>query len=465
MLELKSARQGVLSERLRKVSETEGIEPAELCEAVAAGRTVILGSRKRTGIQPVGIGAGMRIKVNANIGTSADVRDTALELDKLEAAEHAGADTVMDLSSAGDMRAIRQAILAAASVPTGTVPVYEAARRRGSVQAMTPADLLDTIRAHIADGADFLTIHCGVTLEALRTLANTGRICGIVSRGGTILAEWMLNNNRENPLYEHFDEILSMAAEYDVVLSLGDGLRPGALADAGDAAQLEELITLGRLARKAREAGVQAMIEGPGHMPIDEIETQVRLAKTLCDGAPFYVLGPLVTDVAAGYDHISAAIGGAVAGMAGADYLCYVTASEHLALPGVREVAEGVYAARIAAHAADIARYKRRFRKWDDKVSRLRSQQDWPRMLEQLLDSERAAEIRAAAPPADSGTCSMCSDLCVFRLHKARASLGGSQSSPAEGREEGAEVPALRRRDDRGARRTGKPGGDKGKRP
>ena len=424
MSELLSAREGRITPLVQAVAEEEDVSPEALAESVAKGESIVLGNRLRGSTPGVGIGRILRVKVNANIGTSADKADVDFELEKLRAAEDAGADTIMDLSTGGDLPAIRRKIIASTSLPVGSVPIYDAAvtsaRTRGSVIEMTPDDMLDAIKLHVEDGVDFVTVHCGVTRKAVESLEKGTRICDIVSRGGTILAEWMIYHDQENPLYERFQEVLDICYEHDVVLSLGDGLRPGALSDAGDAAQIEELITLGRLAGMARDAGVQAMIEGPGHVPINEIATQVRLEKSLCNNAPFYVLGPLVTDVAAGYDHITAAIGGAIAAMNGADFLCYVTPSEHLSLPGPKEVKEGVIATRIAAHAADIARRHDRFIEWDDRVAKLRAERNWRDLIKNLIDPVHAAEVRELVPAGDESVCSMCGELCVFKQRERR---------------------------------------------
>ena len=366
----------------------------------------------------VAVGENLRVKVNANIGTSGDLHDEDAEIRKLRAAVKAGADTIMDLSTGGDLRSIRRKIVENSPVPVGSVPIYEAivrAVRRGSAEKMQPDEMLDAIRLHGEDGISFVTIHCGVTRSALEHLTTRPRTCGIVSRGGSFLARWMRANNKENPLFERFDEVLAICKHYDMVLSLGDGLRPGALADSLDAAQLEELITLGELSRKAREAGVQVIIEGPGHVPMDQIAAQVQLQKSLCEGAPFYVLGPLVTDIAPGLDHITSAIGGAIAAAAGADFLCYVTPSEHLALPDEHDVRLGVLAARIAAHAADLVRRRPGAWQWDEEMSRARKSCNWPEQIRMAIDPELAREIRGRTCRADHETCTMCGDLCAYQ--------------------------------------------------
>ena len=420
MTQLMLAREGTVTDEMRRAAELDGLEPELLRRLIADGRAVLPANRNRERGRPVAIGEGLHTKVNANIGTSADYPEPEKELEKLEVSEEAGADTVMDLSTGGDLRCIRQAILDAASVPIGTVPVYDAGtraiREHGSVRAMTADGILATVRAHAEQGVDFLTLHCGVTSAVVDTLVRHRRVCGMVSRGGTFLAEWIRFHRQESPLYERFDEVLDIAREHDATLSLGDGMRPGALADAFDAAQVHELRVLGELAERARAAGVQVMIEGPGHVPLDQIEAQVKLAKELCGGAPFYVLGPLVTDIAPGYDHITAAIGGAIAAAAGADFLCCVTPAEHLGLPTAEQVRQGVIATRIAAHAGDIAKGVPGAADRDRELSRRRRRRDWAGQLELCLDPKLAAAVRHEARPHDEETCSMCGELCVFKI-------------------------------------------------
>jgi len=418
--QLTMAQNGRLTPALEAVAREEGLAPDSLGEALAAGRVVIPRNRVRPDVRPLGVGQGLRVKVNANIGTSPDDSGPDNELLKLEACHQAGADTVMDLSTGGDLPAIRRAILARTDLPLGTVPIYQAAveavAARGGIIHLSVDGLFEAIAAQAAEGVDFMTVHCGLTRAALDRLRSQGRVGGIVSRGGAFLATWMLYHDQENPLYEHYDRLLNIAREYDVTLSLGDGLRPGSLADATDRAQVEELIALGELARRAKEAGVQVMIEGPGHVPLDQVETNIKLMKSLCEGAPFYVLGPLVTDIAAGYDHIACAIGGALAGMHGADFLCYVTPAEHLKLPSVDEVREGVIAARIAAHAADLAR--RRPQAWarDRAMSEARQKTDWEGMFQHCLDPVRARALRESSRPSAEDVCTMCGEFCAVKL-------------------------------------------------
>jgi len=425
MTQLLDARRDVVTPEMEKVAAEEKTTAQAVRERVAAGRVVIPLNRRRRElglpeIKPCGIGEGLRTKVNANIGTSEDFADLEAELEKLNAAVEAGTDTVMDLSTGGDIRAIRQRILESSPVPVGTVPIYDAAvtavREHGAVRAMTAESILAAIRGHVEQGVDFITVHCGVTRAVIRTLEQTPRVCGIVSRGGSFLANWTRVHNRENPLYEQYDELLAIAREFDVTLSLGDGLRPGAVADAMDRAQVHELNVLAELAARAQEAGVQVIIEGPGHVPLHQIEAQVRMEKELCRGAPFYVLGPLVTDVAPGYDHITAAIGGALAAAAGVDFLCYVTPTEHLGLPAVEHVREGVITSRIAGHAADIAKGVPGAAEWDREFSMLRRRRKWPEQIAASIDPKRAKMLRNGRGAAHEDVCSMCGDLCAFKI-------------------------------------------------
>jgi len=414
------ARRGLISDEVRHVADREGIDPGLVREGVARGEIVILASRNRKHGNPVGVGKGLRTKVNANIGTSPDCVDKESEREKLMAALRAGADAVMDLSTGGGLSEIRKMVLELSTVPVGSVPIYEAAvrmaRRGRRVVDMTPDDIFGAIEDHLKDGIDFITVHCGVTRAALERLANGGRTTGVVSRGGSFLVKWMLHNGKENPLYEHYDRLLELAREYDAVLSLGDGLRPGSLADATDRPQLHELIILGELVERARDHGVQAMVEGPGHIPLNEVQVNVLLEKKLCKGAPFYVLGPIVVDFASGYDHIAAGIGGAVAAWAGADFLCYVTPSEHLGLPNPDDVYEGVIATRIAAHAGDIAKGIRGAREVDDMVSKARKSFDWESAINLSIDPDKARRIRERYGTQTEGKkCTMCGEFCAMR--------------------------------------------------
>jgi phosphomethylpyrimidine synthase len=406
-----------LNKLIEQIALDEGVSPDRLKRHLDNGKVVIF---KAAGSgRAVAVGEDLKVKVNANIGTSPDLVDEDLELQKLEAAVRAGADAVMDLSTGGDLRSIRKKIVNESSIPVGSVPIYEAivksVRTLGASEKMTGDEMLEAIRLHGEDGISFVTVHCGVTRSALDHLAKKPRVCGIVSRGGSFLARWMRANKKENPLYERYDEVLDICKRYNMALSLGDGLRPGAIADSMDAAQVEELITLGDLNRRARQQGVQAIIEGPGHVPLNQIAAQMMMQKQLCDSAPFYVLGPLVTDVAPGMDHVTSAIGGAIAAANGADFLCYVTPSEHLGLPNVEDVRIGVLSAKIAGHAADIARGRQDAWDWDYKMSRARKDRDWPEQIRLAMSPELARSIRARTCSEDHETCTMCGELCAYK--------------------------------------------------
>ncbi len=420
MTQLQLARHNIISQEMKQVATDEGLAPEYIRDHIAEGKIVIPANRRRKATKICGIGIGLKTKVNANIGTSADYTNVTIELEKLQAAEEAGADAVMDLSTGGDLRAIRKRIIGAASIAVGSVPIYEAAvktvQHKHAIVDMTATDMLEAVKLHCEDGVDFITVHCGATRGVLRHLKENKRICGVVSRGGTFLVEWMIHNGQENPLYENYDEILAIAREYDVTLSLGDAMRPGALADAFDRAQVYELNVLAELAQRALDAGVQVMVEGPGHVPLNQVTAQVQLQKELCKGVPFYVLGPIVTDVAPGYDHITSAIGGAIAAAAGADFLCYVTPTEHLSLPGPSDVRSGVMAARIAAHAADIAKGIKSAWEWDKKMSQFRRKRNWEGQFSTCIDPTVARSIREKGRPQNDEVCSMCAEYCVFKL-------------------------------------------------
>jgi phosphomethylpyrimidine synthase len=414
--------EGIITPEMRTVARDEGLNPEILRQKVAAGRAIIPKNRGRDFLFVKGIGEGLRTKVNANIGTSAEHADLDEEITKLQVSIAAGADSVMDLSTGGDLEAIRLAILEKSCVMVGTVPIYGAVARLlqqdKQIVQLTADGLFTEIERQCRQGIDYITVHCGITRRSLEVLETSGRVAGIVSRGGSILALWMKHHRRENPLYEQYDRLLDVAYEYDVTLSLGDGLRPGAIADAGDRAQFEELVTLGDLARRAKARGVQAMIEGPGHVPLNQVEANIQLEKTLCDGAPFYVLGPLTTDVAPGYDHITSAIGGAIAAAAGADFLCYVTPAEHLRLPTVAEVREGVFAARIAAHSGDLAKGIPGAADWDRQMSQARVALDWEGMYRLALDGDLARSKRRQSEAYDQIVCTMCGKLCSINMGK-----------------------------------------------
>jgi phosphomethylpyrimidine synthase len=426
MTQVEAARQGNLTEEIRAISRAEKRDPDYVAEGLKNGTIVIPTNRLRRGKHAIGIGLGLRTKVNANVGTSSDNAVLQGEVDKAAAALRAGADTVMDLSTGGDLEAVLDAILASSAAPVGTVPVYEAAvrtvRSRRSMVEMSEEDIFSAVERQIARGVDFVTVHCGVTRSTIDLLKAYGRLTDVVSRGGSFMLEWMYYNGAENPLYSRYDRLLEIAREYDATLSLGDGLRPGSLADATDMLQVSELVTIGELVVRARRAGVQVMVEGPGHVPLGEVEANVLMEKKVCKGAPFYVLGPLVTDVSAGYDHIAGAIGGAVAAAAGADFLCYVTPSEHLRLPDVNDVIEGVVASRIAAHAGDIAKGIPGAVDWDRQMSEARKVLDWDKMLALALAPDRARALRGSSQPADTALCTMCGEYCAMK--KTRGVLG-----------------------------------------
>ncbi|WP_088553881.1 phosphomethylpyrimidine synthase ThiC [Calderihabitans maritimus] len=414
------ARRGEITLEIKKVAEKENLSPEVVAQRVADGTVVIPANINHQNLVPGGFGLGLRTKVNANIGTSTAYPDIDREIEKLRAALQAGADAIMDLSTGPDMDSSRRKILVESPVPVGTVPIYQAAveamDRYGSIVQMTADDLFRVIEKQAQDGVDFMTVHCGVTLEVISRLKEQGRIADIVSRGGSFITGWMLHHERENPLYENFDRLLDIALRYDVTLSLGDGLRPGCLADATDRAQVQELLILGELVDRARKAGVQVMVEGPGHVPLNQIEANITLAKRICQGAPFYVLGPVVTDVAPGYDHITAAIGGAIGAAAGADFLCYVTPAEHLGLPSIDDVREGVIAARIAAHAADVVKGIPGAREWDEKMARARKELNWEEQIRLAIDPEKARRYREQRNIGNAEACSMCGDFCAMKI-------------------------------------------------
>jgi len=404
---------------LKKVAAAEGIAVETLAGLVDRGLVVIPFNPDHSPARPAGIGKGLRTKVNVNIGTSRDFPHLADELRKVKISLEYGADALMDLSTGGDLRKIRKAILARTPVPLGTVPIYQAAVKaidRGeTIVDMTEDDLFEAIESQAREGVDFMTVHCGLTLKAIDRLKQQGRVADVVSRGGAFHLAWMLHNGKENPFYARFDRLLEIARRFDVTLSLGDGLRPGSILDATDRPQIEELLTLGELVKRAREAGVQVMVEGPGHVPLDQVEMNVRLEKRVCHGAPFYVLGPLVTDIAPGYDHIVSAIGGAIAAAAGADFLCYVTPAEHLGLPTDNDVREGLIASRIAAHAADIVKGVPGAIERDLELARARKRLDWETQRKLAIDPVKFSAVRKQRK-SKSKACSMCGDFCAMRI-------------------------------------------------
>jgi len=419
MTQLEAARAGKITPEMKIVAEYEHLDADFIRQGIAEGNIVIPANVNHHNLTPRGIGKGLSTKVNANIGTSSDFGDEDTELQKLKICLDSKADAVMDLSTGGDIPGIRKKILAACPLPLGTVPIYQAGvltmRKEDAMVKMTADDLFAAIEDHARDGVDFVTVHCGVTRAAIERLKQQKRIADVVSRGGAFLIGWMIYNQRENPLYEQYDRLLEIALKYDVTLSLGDGMRPGCLADATDRAQIEELLILGELVQRAQDAGVQVMVEGPGHVPLNQIETNILLQKSVCKGAPFYVLGPLVTDVAAGYDHITGAIGGAIAAAAGADFLCYVTPAEHLSLPDPEDVKQGIMASRIAAHAADIVKGVKGAKEWDMKMSIARKKLDWDEQAKLSIDPELSRRVHGKHVSAGKA-CSMCGGFCAMAL-------------------------------------------------
>lgn len=426
MTRIEQARKGIITEEMKAVAQVESMSPERLAVDIAEGVTVISRNTLHD-IKPLGIGRGLSTKINANIGTSKDRISYDDEIKKLEVLEKHGADAVMDLSTGGDIIGLRNTLMKKTSIAVGTVPIYEAivrtVEKHGKIAKMTADELFEVIEDHAKDGVDFVTVHCGITQRAIARLREDRRILDVVSRGGAFLLEWMIFNNKENPLFEQYDRLLEMAKKYDLTLSLGDGFRPGCLADATDRSQLEELLTLGELRDRAQEAGVQTIIEGPGHVPLNQVELNIKLQKEICKGAPFYVLGPLVTDIAMGYDHIAAAIGGAIAGAAGADFLCYVTPAEHIRLPNIEDVREGVIASKIAAHAADIAKGIPGAIEKDRKMAHYRKNLDWEGQMSMSFNPDKVREYRGEVPPTEKEVCSMCGEFCAIKtveraLHK-----------------------------------------------
>ncbi len=418
MTRIELAKKGIITDEMKAVASAEGISPEKLASDIAEGVIVITRNNLHD-ITPLGIGRGLKTKINANIGTSKDRVSYDEEIKKLEVLVKYGADAVMDLSTGGDIKGLRNTLIKKSSISVGTVPIYEAVVRtvekHGHISKMTADDIFGIIEDHAKDGVDFVTVHCGITQKAIERLRQDRRILDVVSRGGAFLLEWMIYNNKENPLYEQYDRLLEMAKKYDLTLSLGDGFRPGCLADATDRSQIEELVTLGELRDMALSEGVQTIIEGPGHVPLNQVELNIKIQKEICKGAPFYVLGPLVTDIAMGYDHIAAAIGGAIAGAAGADFLCYVTPSEHIRLPDIDDVIEGVVASKIAAHAADIAKGISGAIEKDKRMAQFRKNLDWEGQISLSFNPDKVRRLRGEAPPALSEVCSMCGEFCAIK--------------------------------------------------
>jgi len=412
------ARLGKVTEEMVMVAKKEEVDVNILRRRIAEGK-VVLPKNVGRDCEVIGIGEGLTTKINANIGTSSEFCNLDYELEKAKTAVKYGADTIMDLSTGGDLDTIRRRILREIKVPVGTVPIYqagiEAIQKHGAIVNMTEDEIFGVIEKHAKDGVDFMTIHAGITKEIVERLVKNPRVTGVVSRGGVFLASWILHNKKENPLYKNFDYLLEIAKKYDFCISLGDALRPGCLADASDWYQIQELLNVQRLVKKCWEANVQVMVEGPGHLPLNQVESHVLLEKSLCEGAPFYVLGPVVTDIGAGYDHIVGAIGGAVAAMAGADFLCYVTPAEHLGLPTVEDVKEGVIAAKIAAHTADLVKLGEKRLKIDFEMAKARAELNWEKQYMLSVDPEKAKELRERVKPK-AGACTMCGEYCVFKI-------------------------------------------------
>ncbi len=414
--QMDAAKKSIITKEMEIVAEKEGIAIDKLLEGISKGKIIIPANKRHTKLNPEGIGEGLKTKINVNIGISKDCCDIDVELEKAETAIKMNVEAIMDLSNYGKTEAFRRKLIDISPAMIGTVPVYDALGFYDKeLRDISASEFLDVVRKHGEDGVDFITIHAGMNRETASTFERNPRLMNIVSRGGSLMYAWMKLNNEENPFYEYYDELLDICAEYDMTLSLGDACRPGAIADSTDASQIKELIVLGELTKRAWEKNVQVMIEGPGHMALDEIEANMILEKRLCHGAPFYVLGPLVTDIAPGYDHITGAIGGAIAAAKGADILCYVTPAEHLRLPTVDDMKEGIIASKIAAHAGDIAKKLPGARAWDNKMSYARQNLDWDTMFELALDPDKAKSYRAGSKPEDEKTCTMCGKMCAVR--------------------------------------------------
>lgn len=414
--QMEAAKAGIVTPEMKTVAEDEGIDVEVLRARVAAGTVAIPANRNHRSLHASGVGEGLRTKINVNLGISGDMRDYDCEMKKVDMALKFGAEAIMDLSNYGKTHDFRRALVEKSPAMIGTVPMYDAVGYlEKDLAHITAEDFMEVVRAHAEEGVDFVTIHAGLNRKAIDSFKRSGRKMNIVSRGGSLIYAWMEMTGNENPFFEHYDELLDILREYDVTISLGDALRPGCLADATDAGQVSELIELGLLTTRAWERDVQVMIEGPGHMALNEIAANMQIEKRLCHNAPFYVLGPLVTDIAPGYDHITSAIGGAIAAASGADFLCYVTPAEHLRLPSVEDVKEGVIASRIAAHAADIAKGIPGARDWDDRMAAARQRLDWPAMFDEAIDREKAEAYVASTKPADPSTCTMCGAMCSVR--------------------------------------------------
>ena len=414
--QMDAAKKGIITREMEIVANKESKNPEEIRSLVAEGKVAIPANINHKSLSPEGVGQGLKTKINVNLGISKDCCDCDRELEKVRTALDMGAEAIMDLSNYGKTAEMRKAIVNMSTAMLGTVPIYDALGYYDKdLKDLTAKEFLEVVEKHGQDGVDFVTIHAGLNREAVETVKRNKRLTNIVSRGGSLLFAWMEINNAENPFFEYYDELLDICAKYDITLSLGDALRPGSINDASDASQIKELITLGELTKRAWEKNVQVIIEGPGHMALNEIEANMVMQKRLCHGAPFYVLGPLVTDVAPGYDHITSAIGGAIAATYGADFLCYVTPAEHLRLPNLDDMKEGIIASKIAAHAADIAKGVKNARSWDNEMSKARADLNWERMFDLAIDPAKARRYRAESKPHDEESCSMCGKMCPMR--------------------------------------------------
>lgn len=414
--QMDAARKGIITEAMKQVADYENMSAETIRDLVAKGQVAIPANKNHTCLKPYGIGTKLKTKINVNLGTSKDCLDMDVEMEKVQEAVNLGAESIMDLSSFGDTRKFRTKLTSECSAIIGTVPIYDAVvYYNKALKSITSREWIDVVRMHAEDGVDFMTIHCGINKATTQRFKNTKRHMNIVSRGGSIIFAWMELTGNENPFYEYYDEILDICNQYDVTISLGDACRPGCIEDAGDISQIEELVTLGELTQRAWDKNVQVMIEGPGHMPLNQIRSNMEIEQTICKGAPFYVLGPLVTDVAPGYDHITAAIGGAIAATYGASFLCYVTPAEHLRLPTVEDVKEGIIASKIAAHAADIAKGVPGAKDWDHQMGEARRELDWEKQFDLAIDGDKARRYRAESKPEKEDTCTMCGKMCAVR--------------------------------------------------
>lgn len=414
--QMEAARKGIITEEMRVVARKEYRTEEEIRDLVAKGQVAICANKRHKCLDPNGVGSMLRTKINVNLGVSKDCKDYEVEMEKVMAAVNMGAEAIMDLSSHGNTQPFRRKLTQECPAMIGTVPVYDSViHYKRDLATLTAKDFIDVVRLHAEDGVDFVTLHCGITRKTIEQIKKHKRKMNIVSRGGSLVFAWMSMTGNENPFYEYFDEILEICREYDVTISLGDACRPGCLADASDVCQIEELVRLGELTKRAWAKDVQVMVEGPGHMPLDQIEANMKLQQTICMGAPFYVLGPIVTDIAPGYDHITAAIGGAIAATYGASFLCYVTPAEHLRLPDLNDVKEGIIASKIAAHAADIAKGVKGASEWDRQMGIARKKLDWEKTFELSIDPEKARNYRASAKPEKEDTCSMCGNFCAVK--------------------------------------------------